>query len=118
MARCVGPRYIDFSFVVVYRGHPGLLSFPTRRSSDLACARAAPYPGLCCPSARGRPASADRADAGRPLAERSEEHTSELQSPMYLVCRLLLEKKRKHFIYTLALQLQPRWLGAGSLAQL
>src|SRR5437762_11308739 len=26
-------------------------------------------------------------------AHRSEEHTSELQSPMYLVCRLLLEKK-------------------------
>src|SRR5437762_4338550 len=31
-------------------------------------------------------------------APRSEEHTSELQSPMYLVCRLLLEKKKK--IYT------------------
>src|ERR1017187_10712628 len=30
------------------------------------------------------------AGTGRP---RSEEHTSELQSPMYLVCRLLLEKK-------------------------
>ena len=27
------------------------------------------------------------------LLTRSEEHTSELQSPMYLVCRLLLEKK-------------------------
>src|SRR5437764_11676305 len=27
------------------------------------------------------------------IGERSEEHTSELQSPMYLVCRLLLEKK-------------------------
>src|SRR5437879_7656225 len=27
---------------------------------------------------------------------RSEEHTSELQSPMYLVCRLLLEKKKKY----------------------
>src|SRR5437762_11342773 len=26
--------------------------------------------------------------------KRSEEHTSELQSPMYLVCRLLLEKKK------------------------
>src|SRR5437763_9963736 len=26
---------------------------------------------------------------------RSEEHTSELQSPMYLVCRLLLEKKKE-----------------------
>src|SRR5437879_7382350 len=35
--------------------------------------------------------------AGRVIAnsERSEEHTSELQSPMYLVCRLLLEKKKK-----------------------
>ena len=28
---------------------------------------------------------------------RSEEHTSELQSPMYLVCRLLLEKKKTKF---------------------
>src|SRR5437762_8703053 len=33
-------------------------------------------------------------NAGRNLlTRRSEEHTSELQSPMYLVCRLLLEKK-------------------------
>src|SRR3712207_8334240 len=30
-----------------------------------------------------------------PLLERSEEHTSELQSRQYLVCRLLLEKKKK-----------------------
>src|SRR5208337_5527582 len=30
-----------------------------------------------------------------PLGNRSEEHTSELQSPMYLVCRLLLEKKKR-----------------------
>src|SRR5437879_9523754 len=30
---------------------------------------------------------------------RSEEHTSELQSPMYLVCRLLLEKKKKNTQY-------------------
>src|SRR5437763_12472851 len=29
------------------------------------------------------------------LRFRSEEHTSELQSPMYLVCRLLLEKKKQ-----------------------
>src|SRR5437879_11358361 len=29
------------------------------------------------------------------VVARSEEHTSELQSPMYLVCRLLLEKKKK-----------------------
>src|SRR5437764_13272681 len=31
---------------------------------------------------------------------RSEEHTSELQSPMYLVCRLLLEKKKKQKKHT------------------
>src|SRR5437764_5523996 len=31
---------------------------------------------------------------------RSEEHTSELQSPMYLVCRLLLEKKKHIMLYT------------------
>src|SRR5437763_17210773 len=38
------------------------------------------------------------AGAGRGAQElvRSEEHTSELQSPMYLVCRLLLEKKKKN----------------------
>src|SRR3712207_9011245 len=38
-----------------------------------------------------------RADALRPVARRlrSEEHTSELQSRQYLVCRLLLEKKKK-----------------------
>src|SRR5437879_10949080 len=35
---------------------------------------------------------------------RSEEHTSELQSPMYLVCRLLLEKKKKHITRKLELQ--------------
>src|SRR5256885_12266700 len=32
--------------------------------------------------------------------QRSEEHTSELQSPCNLVCRLLLEKKKKKISYT------------------
>src|SRR5437763_6711898 len=36
-----------------------------------------------------------RSGPGRAAGARSEEHTSELQSPMYLVCRLLLEKKKK-----------------------
>src|SRR5437762_5507246 len=56
-----------------------------------------------CPSA-SRVRTCPRLSAFRvastPLtAQRSEEHTSELQSPMYLVCRLLLEKKNP--IYTL-----------------
>src|SRR5438876_4577139 len=33
------------------------------------------------------------------VATRSEEHTSELQSPVHLVCRLLLEKKNKNLDY-------------------
>src|SRR3712207_8821907 len=45
----------------------------------------------------------DLLDAGlrRPLGDqaRSEEHTSELQSRQYLVCRLLLEKKKKALLY-------------------
>src|SRR6266487_6998307 len=44
------------------------------------------------PSSRGRSARSDRRRVGRAL--RSEEHTSELQSPVHLVCRLLLEKKK------------------------
>src|SRR2546425_3583888 len=39
---------------------------------------------------------AGRKRCWRGLRERSEEHTSELQSLAYLVCRLLLEKKKKH----------------------
>src|SRR5690348_17858208 len=35
------------------------------------------------------------ASSGLPVRFRSEEHTSELQSPVHLVCRLLLEKKNK-----------------------
>src|SRR5437762_11161010 len=46
------------------------------------------------PLADRRPAPGRRAGRRRP-DRRSEEHTSELQSPMYLVCRLLLEKKKK-----------------------
>src|ERR1017187_6021264 len=41
------------------------------------------------------PAAREREEEGA-WGHRSEEHTSELQSPMYLVCRLLLEKKKKH----------------------
>src|SRR3989441_8908531 len=41
----------------------------------------------------------ERAERGVEHDERSEEHTSELQSLAYLVCRLLLEKKKKKTIY-------------------
>src|SRR5438876_5866217 len=46
---------------------------------------------------RDRPARPRRNGVASHLARRrSEEHTSELQSPVHLVCRLLLEKKKKN----------------------
>src|SRR5258707_9979494 len=47
---------------------------------------------------RGVPAACGRFHR-RPDRRRSEEHTSELQSRQYLVCRLLLEKKKKKIKY-------------------
>src|SRR3712207_7677971 len=47
------------------------------------------------------PAELDVVDGGPcrgTVIARSEEHTSELQSRQYLVCRLLLEKKKKHIV--------------------
>src|SRR6267154_4669876 len=41
------------------------------------------------------------AAGGGGAVTRSEEHTSELQSPVHLVCRLLLEKKNQHIILLL-----------------
>src|SRR2546422_8031027 len=43
-----------------------------------------------------------RAAGGRLAPMRSEEHTSELQSRLHLVCRLLLEKKKKKLEHTTA----------------
>src|SRR6185436_20263113 len=56
-----------------------------------------PYTTLFRSARRRAPWGAVRGDAGRerrPLRRRSEEHTSELQSPDHLVCRLLLETKK------------------------
>src|SRR5690348_18016309 len=43
---------------------------------------------------------AENALVGNLNHERSEEHTSELQSPVHLVCRLLLEKKKRTSLRT------------------
>src|SRR3712207_7487874 len=56
-------------------------------------------PGLFSPvgsTALGSGRSRPLAVPSRGLGGRSEEHTSELQSRQYLVCRLLLEKKKAH----------------------
>src|SRR5947209_14561942 len=65
-----------------------LHSFPTRRSSDLRTRRSRTRESAGSAWDGGAGTSASRA-----WRSRSEEHTSELQSRQYLVCRLLLEKK-------------------------
>src|SRR5204862_6145400 len=68
------------------------------RRGPAAPARAAP-PDRSQPAADRAELPADRADPPPDRATlRSEEHTSELQSRRDLVCRLLLEKKKKHKI--------------------
>src|SRR5690606_42011968 len=96
-----------------YAAHRDPHSFPTRRSSDLAAENSHALArgdlqvqvaqcrlGLAG-IAEGQSAAFDLAaqaaggEARPALLRRSEEHTSELQSRENLVCRLLLEKKKK-----------------------
>src|SRR3712207_6978156 len=84
------------------RPPPRSTLFPT---PPLSRSRAEPGGGRApagrVPGGGDRPPAAELGWGGRAmdasvwLAERSEEHTSELQSRQYLVCRLLLEKKKK-----------------------
>src|SRR5205814_8093284 len=88
-------------FFYCSRPHRDLHSFPTRRSSDLLNVSVRTqepaaffYSRLIMPKkGPGIPGLAYIFEGD--LAERSEEHTSELQSLRHLVCRLLLEKKKK-----------------------
>src|SRR5207248_10497349 len=94
----------DVSFMTFFRDHALRLSFPTRRSSDLIMpARTTRQKlsarwstitgaGLTSPFARSCFGFITTVKRWRTRPDRSEEHTSELQSPYDLVCRLLLEK--------------------------
>src|SRR3712207_8901250 len=90
------PRSTLFPYTTLFRSCSlsGASSVVVRRKNT---------PAGCCRS-ENLSATAERVSTGRPSAThssrtpryrgRSEEHTSELQSRQYLVCRLLLEKKK------------------------
>src|SRR2546421_8462477 len=78
------PRSTLFPYTTLFRS---LL----RRLDLLLCLRGARHHGDAGDSLGEGP---PRHDAFRPVHDRSEEHTSELQSRSDLVCRLLLEKKK------------------------
>src|SRR3989442_11538581 len=82
------PRSTLFPYTTLFR------SIAPRQVSSCEgqMAVATPEPGVCLPHEYKL---AMRASAHRMGPPRSEEHTSELQSRPHLVCRLLLEKKKK-----------------------
>src|SRR5256885_8750912 len=69
------PRSTLFPYTTLFRSHRGRTVHRRQDADEVARAHAA-------------------AGAHKALEARSEEHTSELQSPCNLVCRLLLEKKK------------------------
>src|SRR5438876_8851281 len=79
-----------YFFIYCNRDHRVLHSFPTRRSSDLGATVAFAEIIEDCYFV------VFIEKQFRANAPRSEEHTSELQSPVHLVCRLLLEKKNNN----------------------
>src|SRR5256885_8274251 len=91
------PRSTLFPYTTLFRSRPGPAQGLGRRE--------VPQRLLGGPAHRARQrahgagvqslASGGRGTGGGGLGARSEEHTSELQSPCNLVCRLLLEKKKK-----------------------
>src|SRR5256885_15934131 len=77
------PRSTLFPYTTLFRSHHRAQQ---RRGREIAAGRD--------PEVLAEGVPEGRAAAALP-PERSEEHTSELQSPCNLVCRLLLEKKKK-----------------------
>src|SRR5438477_9671209 len=80
------PRSTLFPYTTLFRSHAGPVHVRRRRGDEHALRRP------------DQPADHHTVQPGcdRQLLDRSEEHTSELQSHVNLVCRLLLEKKKKN----------------------
>src|SRR3712207_7262700 len=95
------PRSTLFPYTTLFRSSIVELSTGSRRIVDIACQYALGCPVILFDEPSSGIAQRE-AEALAPLLRRvrdelsrSEEHTSELQSRQYLVCRLLLEKKKK-----------------------
>src|SRR3712207_7181257 len=85
------PRSTLFPYTTLFRSAATTPSPPARgRANWTTTRRAPPCPGRSAVTLTG----AVRAKYRHQSRRRSEEHTSELQSRQYLVCRLLLEKKK------------------------
>src|SRR5687768_18299153 len=97
------PRSTLFPYTTLFRSHSGK-SISLLAMLELAKERGVDQEFAGCGACRSSIQEEGRATARRPEGHgrisrrpscRSEEHTSELQSRLHLVCRLLLEKKKK-----------------------
>src|SRR5256885_9607599 len=84
-------RVATFFFFLMIRRPPRSTLFPYTTLFRSRCRSPRPEPTWRTTRSRSRRC---RSPAEPPAQSRSEEHTSELQSPCNLVCRLLLEKKK------------------------
>src|SRR5256885_8491195 len=92
------PRSTLFPYTTLFRSVlPRLVAIRRRRASSARSRRGSHTRRTCPRTVTGPTRATTRCGTTRPLTtrRRSEEHTSELQSPCNLVCRLLLEKKNK-----------------------
>src|SRR5260370_23023002 len=89
------PRSTLFPYTTLFRSTTISVAATNRIHSVSASTGTARLAGSCG-TARSTPCSPARRAAYSTAAPRSEEHTSELQSHLNLVCRLLLEKKKKY----------------------
>src|SRR3712207_6961696 len=97
------PRSTLFPSTTLFRSAPHPSTHSSRRKPPPRAARKTPPTPRASASARPcRPAPPPESPASSCHPSRSEERTSELQSRQYLVCRLLLEKKK-----TLTLTIYP-----------
>src|SRR5689334_23637893 len=97
------PRSTLFPYTTLFRSRPNVCRTPPRRWRG-HCPKCPPCPrswrppvhsGLYQPWAVPAPRPGRTSPPTDRPCHRSEEHTSELQSQFHLVCRLLLEKKKK-----------------------
>src|SRR3712207_6913784 len=88
------PRSTLFPYTTLFRSRRRLVRRPDRLPFPLSRGLDAGAPGILGATVVASDPTTDRPASN--VRPRSEEHTSELQSRQYLVCRLLLEKKKKH----------------------
>src|SRR3712207_7615236 len=97
------PRSTLFPYTTLFRSPCRLVpTLPGATSSSLSSGDWASFQANACsrpPPPTSRTLTRPPCSSQQCAALRSEEHTSELQSRQYIVCRLLLEKKKKSIIH-------------------